>query len=185
MKQQYQHLLARHCGAVIMGIKPAALFTIKEGEAFLKGFMREAALHHLAVEVMRYRPTHVLVLAYRTQLLQDALTHPLVKKHLPALGYPVESGLSKLLTQLKYRFEFPEFPHEIGFFLGYPPVDVVGFMYFSGKRCKHSCLWKVYGDVDKAKELCSAYQSCRQLCLRHIEQGGSLHSLPPVVSKAG
>jgi hypothetical protein len=74
-----------------------------------------------------------------------------------------------------------EFPHEIGFFLGYPPPDVLGFIHHRGARCKLCGPWKVYGDVERAAALFEEYAGCRRRLLEHLQGGGSVFDgeLPP------
>lgn len=177
MDREIQSLMARHCGAVLMGIKPAALFTIRHDLDNLDFFANSIKKYNLEVELMKSKDSYILVLVYDPILIQQALGNEIAFKNLADIGYPVKAGIGEVILFLKRRFHGEEFPHEVGFFLGYPPVDVLGFMRFGGKNCKHSCLWKVYGDVEKAKMLCSAYQVCKQICCRHIQNGGSLLAL--------
>ncbi|MDR1024803.1 MAG: DUF3793 family protein, partial [Treponema sp.] len=91
---------------------------------------------------------------------------------------PASGGLGALLSCLGRRFrESPEFPHEIGFFLGYPAPDVLGFMRRRGAGCKLCGLWKVYDDVEKAAALFEEYAACRRRLLDYLQRGGAL-SLP-------
>jgi hypothetical protein len=60
------------------------------------------------------------------------------------------------------------FPHEVGFFLGYPPEDVIGFMENNGKGCKLCGTWKVYGDVEKARACFREYSLCRKRLVEHM-----------------
>lgn len=51
-----------------------------------------------------------------------------------------------MLTRLAQRMEaVGDFPHEVGFFLGYPAEDVVGFIRNKGQNFKFCGRWKVYG----------------------------------------
>lgn len=45
-----------------------------------------------------------------------------------------------------------KFPHEIGLFLDYPLVDVIGFIRNTGKNCKCSGCWKAYGNAKEAEK---------------------------------
>jgi hypothetical protein len=91
-------------------------------------------------------------------------------------------------VQLRYlakRFrESEEFPHEIGFFLGYPPEDVLGFIRHRGARCKLCGTWKVYSDVEKARLLFGEYARCRQRLLEYIRGGGTIfdENLPAILA---
>ncbi|WP_316451242.1 DUF3793 family protein, partial [Finegoldia magna] len=56
-----------------------------------------------------------------------------LKKALESYGYPVDNFNSSI-NFLKKRLLENEFPHEIGFFLGYPYEDVLGFINYNGKN---------------------------------------------------
>jgi hypothetical protein len=101
------------------------------------------------------------------------------------LGYPVSEGFKALLRCLGRRFgESREFPHEIGFFLGYPPPDVLGFMRYRGARCKLCGPWKVYGDVERAAALFREYSGCKRRLLEHLQRGGTVfdENLPALLA---
>jgi hypothetical protein len=79
------------------------------------------------------------------------------------------------LDCLRQKFEeFPQFPHEVGLFLGYPPDDVLGFMKHKGQNYKLNGCWKVYGNVDKAKTDFRCYEVCRQYMKTYLQNGGTL-----------
>lgn len=177
--------LAEHCGAVLLGAKPAALFSLGARERKLPQVKNLLAAHGVTMEALRQRRGRTLLLVYDASLLEAALSHPIAVRALAKIGYPVGQGVPDMLARLRERIEGSEtFPHEIGFFLGYPPADVVGFIHHSGQRFKHCCMWKVYSNVEQAKLLCNKYEACRRFCARHIEMGGSLESLSQMV-KAG
>jgi hypothetical protein len=95
------------------------------------------------------------------------------------------AGLEAQLCYLAGRFrESEEFPHEIGFFLGYPPEDVLGFIRHRGAHCKLCGMWKVYSDVEKARFLFSEYARCRQRLLEYIREGGTIFdkNLPAILA---
>jgi hypothetical protein len=180
MKYAYNRLLldmtlARHCAPVLMEKKPAALFpmpswwqrALRDGET-VDG-MRFLALN-------RWGKTAV-VFAYRPQLLSRVLKTPRISRALRDLGYPA-SGLAARLAFLARRFlERAEFPHEVGFFLGYPPEDVFGFIRNRGAGCKVCGIWEVYDDVEKAVALFAEYAKCRETLMKHVRNGGALSAV--------
>lgn len=181
-----QGVLARQCGPVLLRAKPAVLFSLCTGDDQVPRAAALLAAHGVRLEALRLAGRRALVLCYRPDMLAAALGHPLAESTLAGLFYPVGGGLAALLGHLRRRIgQGEEFPHEIGFFLGYPAEDVLGFIQNGGRDFKHCCLWKVYGDVEHAKTLCSKYEACRKFCSRHIEIGGTLHSLSKVINKAG
>jgi hypothetical protein len=168
--------LARHCAPVLMGKKAAALFP--QPSCWDDALTERPALGNVRFLILRWREKNALVFAYSPRLLSLALEAPQARRTLKALGYPVEEramGLVPYLAFLRQRFrECGDFPHEVGFFLGYPPADVLGFMRHRGSRCKLCGMWEVYGDVAQAAALFAEYASCRERLLRHVQNGGAI-----------
>ncbi|MDR1399318.1 MAG: DUF3793 family protein [Treponema sp.] len=166
--------LARHCAPVLLGKKPAALFPKPLGwdetltKMPLPGDMRFLLLQ---------RPERkALVFTYRPRLLSCALDTDEARETLGALGYPAAADEPALcLAFLARRFrEGMDFPHEIGFFLGYPPEDVLGFIHHRGNYCKLCGVWKVYGDAVRAAAMFAEYAKCRERLLKHVQNGGAI-----------
>jgi hypothetical protein len=164
--------LARHCAPVLLGKKPAALFVQPTGWDGMQ-------MDTLAVGGMRfYTCAHPhkrsLILAYRPPLLAQALSIPAAKTALLEMGYP-NRGMNAMLGELRRRlFDSQSFPHEIGFFLGYPPEDVLGFIRHQGRHCKLCGKWKVYHDTEAAGRIFAEYARCERVLARHIQNGGTI-----------
>ena len=129
--------LARHCAPVLMGKKAAALFP--RPSCWDEALTEKPVSGNVRFLLFRRRDKNTLVFAYRPRLLSDALKEalnaPEARETLNELGYPLEAGIGAMdvvapcLKFLRRRFwESADFPHEVGFFLGYPPADVLGFM---------------------------------------------------------
>lgn len=177
-------LLGWHCSSVLLKRKPAALFTLPRRDLYSPEMGQ--TLRHYGLEVFELcrRGENALVILYTPALLERALGQPEAREALGAIGYPAEAPVDGWLSHLKGRIccGSDTFPHEIGFFLGYPTEDVLGFMEHKGKNCKDCGLWKVYGDVQHARALFAEYQSCRRHVLSHLEGGGSLYNLPTALA---
>ena len=79
----------------------------------------------------------------------------------------MDRGLEEMLDALQLRLTCGAFPHEIGLFLGYPPEDVEGFRLHRGRDYKLCGCWKVYSDVEGARQCFRRYDRCRAaLCRR-------------------
>ena len=70
-----------------------------------------------------------------------------------------------------------EFPHEIGYFLGYPYDDVHEFIVQRGENYKVFGAWKVYTNVEQALATFDAYRACTQYFTFVYQQGCSLAQL--------
>ena len=175
VNKEFELYLAKHCAPVLFCKKPAALLAaakLPKNCAWEKLQERGFCVFRLCFQK---KP---LVLLYHPALLSAALSRKAVQETLSSLGYPAEGGWRTLLCYLRRHFlQASEFPHEVGFFLGYPPEDVLGFMACKKNSCMDCKLcgqWKVFGDADQAARLFHEYACCKKALLCHIENGGSI-----------
>lgn len=157
---------------------------------------------HLSVLV--WRPCGALVYAYRPNSLATYLADPRAKTALAKKGYDT-GNLSACLVHLASRITLAsnnaaecacgqtrcaldqqvccnndcacEFPHEIGYFLGYPCDDVYEFIAQRGENYKIFGAWKVYTNVEQALATFDAYRACTQHLTFIYQQGCSLAQL--------
>lgn len=186
MSRDFQTLLANHCAPLLCGIKPSNLLLGRT----VPSVCAWDRLHQNGVRMVKlFRPDGTeLVFLYRPAMLSETLSDPLVKERLARLGYPTESSWRKQLAHLRKRMATDEeFPHEVGFFLGYPPKDVIGFMDCERQcsRCrKVGSLWRVFEDPDQAEQLTRDYEHCKQLLLDHLRRHGELWTVELTVTAA-
>ena len=157
-----EELIVRHCAPTLAGLKAGSLFLcpIESRSVFLeeiRDLNRFLVPKGLRALPLRIHEEKALIYLYRPSKLENDLSQPSAAEILRSMGYPENGQLSSLVR--KFRTE-EEFPHEIGLFLGYPPEDVAGFMTHRGKNCKCVGCWKVYGDVDAAREKFKSFESC-------------------------
>ena len=69
------------------------------------------------------------------------------------------------------------FPHEIGFFLGYPYDDVVGFIENKGKNSLCSGCWKVYCDECEARKTFRRFDKCKEMYRLMFQKGKTVCQL--------
>lgn len=157
---------------------------------------------HLSVLV--WRPCGALIYAYRPNSLATYLADPRAKTALAKEGYDT-GNLSACLVHLASRITLAsnnaaecacgqtrcvldhqahcdngctcEFPHEIGYFLGYPYDDVYEFIAQRGENYKIFGAWKVYTNVEQALATFDAYRACTQHLTFIYQQGCSLAQL--------
>ena len=157
---------------------------------------------HLSVLV--WRPCGALVYAYRPQALAAYLADPRAKTALAKEGYDT-GNLPLCLAHLASRITLAsnnaaecacgqtqcaldyqahcnndcacEFPHEIGYFLGYPYDDVHEFIAQHGENYKVFGAWKVYTNVEQALTAFDSYRACTQHLTYVYQQGRSLAQL--------
>jgi hypothetical protein len=165
-----------YCGApALCGIKPSCLFSHRKS-VYEKEKIREWS--RLFKKDGRYIITlpkqneRMLVFIYDKYLLEKLCASYFVKEYLIKKKYPVKSGFYAVLAELLHRLSGEGiFPHEVGIFLGYPLEDVKAFEVMSGRACRYSGFWKVYGDVDTAQKQMEVYKSCCMECSKLVRNG--------------
>lgn len=181
-EQILEQRLAEHCAPTLLGAKAASLFSLS-AQDFPDLFQRlrdyNRTLHRTGLRFMLLHSvgTRCLILVYRPAMLRSRLAAPEAKAILSGLSYPDTTCLGALLRHLKQRFSSSgDFPHEIGLFLDYPAADVAAFM--AGNRdCKLCGYWKVYCDVDAAREKFACYDACRLCLCRMLAAGNTISQL--------
>lgn len=175
-------LLLRHCSPTLAGLKTGSLFSCAfDSEETLRRDVREwnrrMVPKGLRVLPLRYQQGRGLIYVYRPGRLDGDLRDPLAAQLLEERGYPRENAdrsVCHLMSRLK---ESGDFPHEIGLFLGYPPVDVHGFIHVGPKGCKCVGDWKVYGDEGQAKRKFAQYRKCTALYCDQHARGRTVEQL--------
>ena len=130
----------------------------------------------LRLVLLRLTERSALLYLFRPAELEKDLRDCTACELLRGAGYPC-AGCGACLCHLLKRFQSgAEFPHEIGLFLSYPPEDVKGFL-TDRDNYKAVCLWKVYGDEEKAARLCARYKKCTECYCRLWQKGRRLEQL--------
>jgi hypothetical protein len=156
---EIKKVIIRHCSPVLMGCKPAALFMIRTSSLELLRARTPPFIDYL---VIREHEGRALVFLFdKTKLENTILTDP-VRSVLVGMGYPSRYSLPVFLNHLQKQFEHQQCPHAVGLFLGYPLDDVLGFIKHRGFNYKLCGIWKVYGDVEAAKNCFRQYDLCRE-----------------------
>ena len=160
-----EETLVQLCAPTLAGLKTGNLFAAEyhspqEVRDQVRRLNRVLVPRGLRAMPMRYGKARALIYVYRPDRLQKDLMDEQAKSLLREQGY---DGLAPAgcLSRLRQRLtQEPEFPHEIGLFLGYPPDDVEGFIRW-GAQC-YKCVgdWKVYGDEAQARRLFDQYRRC-------------------------
>lgn len=91
-------------------------------------------------------------------LLEETLKSPCAREVLLSLGYGKD--LEVCLAALRERFA-AGCPPEIGFFLGYPVKDVLGFMGIPEFTFAKTCGWKMYDPVETSEVVYRRYTKAK------------------------
>lgn len=119
---------------------------------------------------------------YRPDFLKKDLSQNLTSKILSEMKYPLKSPEHCILELIKRINNNKKFPHEIGLFLGYPPVDVLGFIKNESKCEKCVGAWKVYSDVNTAQKKFLQYKKCVNCYRKCFQKYNSFDKLIVAVS---
>lgn len=163
------------CAQVLMGIKPSnILMTKKVNELTIKSMFKQSGIE--AKKICKG-----MWLVFWPERLQAELLKKDIQKFLKQYGYyeyHIDMVLERLIERIiAYKSNIGEFPHEMGIFLGYPLEDVQGFIEHKGKNYRYSGYWKVYGDVEKAKEVFQLYQKAREYVVDSLNKGKTVAEL--------
>lgn len=175
-------MIVRYCSPTLANIKTANLFScLYRSRKTVINEIRSIN-QKLVPKGIRVLPIHmserrVLVYVYRPERLKKDLSDSAVQRFLKTKGYPCENFLyciNRLIVRLRSE---PDFPHEIGLFLGYPLADVIGFIENRAVCSKCSGCWKVYGNEQEALEIFEQYQKCAGTYYAQWKKGITIEQL--------
>lgn len=171
MVRSFESLLVEQCAPTLAGIKPASLFRCGRQSApdvRQTADQWDCALTQfgLRVWILKECPTSgdCMIYVYRPKWVDALLSSEENLKFLENCGY--QAGNSTfMLKQLSGRLCLEqEYPHEIGLFLGYPLVDVIGFIKNRGWNYTCCGCWKSYSDPKTAQ---AYFNLCRQCTFKY------------------
>ena len=171
----------------LLGRKQANLFSfsidcLTDYRKEIDRYKKELAPLGISVEYLYCLQNRVYLLVYRKDMMLQYLRQPAVKEFLMKEGYPANIGEEESLYQTlcilrKHIIQGAEFPHEVGFFFGYPPEDVFSFIREKGQNYKLVGDWKVYGDGKAALRTFRSYARCRRRLMEQASAGADIVSL--------
>ena len=178
ISRTFEAVLVRQCAPTLAGMKPGSIFCFNHSPLEVSRqkvcqWNKQLAPFGLTVQILLERPSSssVIVFVYRHNRLEQMLSDDAYQSFLAQAGYE-RTNLDGLLEQLSYRLRTqPEFPHEIGVFLGYPLQDVIGFIENQGRNFTCCGFWKSYGDPAEMQVCFACYRRCIQTYVAMFEQG--------------
>jgi len=181
-----ERILAHHAAPCLAGIKPANLVSFAGTDPHwctaYNAVCNASDVYFTPLCICRQR---TLVLVYRKRLLTGSFFTRNVANILQSFGYNPEKGVEVCIEKLKERiiacktsgYEKAAFPHEIGFFLGYPFDDVLQYIKREGKECLFCGYWKVYSNPEYAKKIFRRYTECKEHFALQIKNGMSISEI--------
>ena len=179
-------LLVRHSSPTLAGIKTGSLFSLSQcfnddlKEAIVQ-FNCSSKGKNICLIPVRSDQNRTLLYVYRPSFLKQDFRCAKCRNYLEKLGYPVEKAVACVREYIDRLSKSSEFLHEIGFFLGYPADDVIGFIEHGSKCAKCKSAWLVYSDIAGAKRKSRAYRTCQKIYMANWRQGKSIESLTVAV----
>lgn len=168
--------IAIQCAPLLAGLKPSNLLIVPKGtEITLKELPQGTRIAWYCLSEYDGKQVYLL---YKVNELMVYLTEKPVQELLRELGY--EGGeMFSLLQRVSQKYSAhkklrEEFPHELGLLLGYPAVDVKGFMEHAGKDFLYSGYWKVYDNVRETVSLFREFGRAKEYMVQLVGKGYSI-----------
>lgn len=178
-KQCLASFVAWQAAEVIAGVKPANLINILDRKLAcgrnISSLWDKHRTSILAEESLwgielRRGSDRQLVLIYNPPELEKILQRKPVKSVLARLGYEYDT-VDEALAHLLERMQGTDFPHEIGFFLGYPVKDVYGFMGVCDLPVAGHGPWKMYGKLKSSLTVMNQHKAARKTVIDALYAG--------------
>ena len=171
----------KYCAPTLANIKTASLFMVpydsknELGERVGK-VNTKLSEKGIVVEILGYKKKRAHVFVYRPKLLSKDLNDVLACQYLKLYGYcpnDIQQCISNLKDRVSHTYGFP---HEIGFFLGYPSCDVCDFIE-NKKRCLTIGCWKCFNNKEEATKTFKKYDICTSIYKKMVSNGMSIEKL--------
>ncbi|MCR5208934.1 MAG: DUF3793 family protein [Lachnospiraceae bacterium] len=173
--------IIEYCAPTLAGIKTGNMFSIKNDgidvDKEIRELNRVLVNKGLRLVPLRRKKETTLIYLYRPERLDKDLVDPCAMEILKSKGYSCGNSERCIVELVKHIESDPGFPHEIGLFLGYPPLDVKKFMAdpFNGVKCV-GC-WKAYDNEREARKTFDRYKRCTAVYCRESKRGKPLEAL--------
>lgn len=169
---EFEQWLFVHCAGVLFSRKAGELLTLPADQFGLHidqridSIARLAELWHVSWQVLHHTPVSTKVIIYNSQKVREALTavFPCITCE---LNYACRPNPDEFLKEIARRWdETGRIPHEIGFALGYPIKDVLGYMGLLPLACTGCCGWQIYGDPAPSLQMSREMLEARHTAIR-------------------
>lgn len=162
--------LAIQCAPFIMGLKLSNMFTINSNK--MPALNRVLEKLNISYIILKENNGKIMLFLYDRYELCCYMSNAIVQHTLKKLGYK-QFDVEYLLCRFKERYSSymdtkQKFPHELGFFLGYPVEDVLGYLDNNGENSLFTGYWKVYSDVEGKQKLFRSYEMATETLIRNM-----------------
>lgn len=175
-KYTFDELIINHCAPALSGIKIANIFTYqydskKELEKEVSSYNDILSFKNIKVSIIKDNANKAIIYVYNEKELENYLLDDEIFEFLENYGYK-SKNIHESIDFLKIRMKNAQsFPHEIGIFLGYPLIDINGFINNYGKNSLYTGYWKVYHNKNEAIKIFDNYNKCRDFYISTFLNG--------------
>lgn len=176
---QLESQIALQCAPVISGLKTSNLLIVnKKNHLMVMQIFRGT---EVSCKMLHMSEDKTYFLIYRVRELTEYLDQYEVSVMMEVLGYR-EMDLHSVLQEFSRRYstymkDKSTFPHEMGLLLGYPLEDVIGFIENNGQDFLYVGYWKVYGEMERQKELFERFDEAKAAIMRMVLQGTGISNI--------
>ncbi|SCH89733.1 DUF3793 family protein [Romboutsia sp. Marseille-P6047] len=172
-------------GPVILGSKPAEILNISGEMNLKKNKLNEIESFFDKCSKINYKIINtydggIRVLFINKKSMSRVFTNKKCINFLKFLGYPSDYDMETYINVLINKLHSPNFPNEIGIFLGYPLKDVLGFMGYGKNELYTTRVWKIYGDPSISYEVCNSFLKDRAI-MKEMINNNSISELRSVI----
>ena len=172
----FERLLITNSAPTLANMKCSSLICLKGLDGSAGNVVLRLERKGLRFRFLSNHSGNPLLFVFRPNKLREAINQPGAREYLESIGYDTED-LEGCLSLLEERMRDDDFPHEIGFFLGYPATDVLAYISEKGRNYISSGLWRVYSNREKAERTFSRYEKCRNVYMKLFSSGFSIDRL--------
>lgn len=177
-----EEAIVRHCAPTLAGLKTGNMFTTLFADAValrdsLWYWNSRLSKKGICVLPLRCDGCRVLIYFFRPKRLREDLQDRVARTLLDECGYADKTPSQCIRHLMKRLREDANFPHEVGLFLGYPPLDVKGFIENRARNFKCVGHWKVYDDEQAARRQFALYDKCTRIYCERWTRGMNIERL--------
>ncbi|PID84932.1 MAG: hypothetical protein CSA11_00205 [Chloroflexi bacterium] len=172
---EFEKWLFLHAATVLFEEKAGELLTLMADQFGLTIRQQVAYVDQVAcLWDVAYRVVHETDFSLKFVIYQPHMVQAQLNSVPPCmlqdeLEYPVNITPAQFLAEIERRWlATNSIPHEVGFALGYPVKDVLGFMGLQPMVCSGCCGWQVYGEFAPSQQLGQRFLEARLEAIRFL-----------------
>lgn len=170
----FEKWLFVHIAGVLFGNKSGELLMLTAGECRLRidqqltTIASLAQLWNYSFLVLMQDLSCARIVFYDYAKVQEVLSET-PEWAFTAMGYPDQVEPETFLKEVGQRWrETGQIPHEIGFALGYPTKDVLGYMGLVSSPCTGMCGWRIHGDPQPSLRKSREFKQAKEKALAFL-----------------